>query len=71
MKENKIVVVTNLKNGATSETSISLLGEVVYKITRDVQAVNNAIRWANTHSIGDSNRYEAFLLELKEDWKVK
>jgi hypothetical protein len=56
-------------NKAKNESNVYLVGNVgerVFPIVNNVKETNDAIRWCNTHKVGDKFDCDAYTLEIIE-----
>jgi hypothetical protein len=57
---------TNKETGATKDVISGNVGENVFVVTQNVKETNDAIRWCNTHKVGDKFDCDAYTLEIIE-----
>lgn len=60
----KMIKFTDKSTGTSLEILVGSLGQHVYKLTKSVNEMNDAIRWCNTHKVGDVFENDAYKLEL-------
>lgn len=49
------------------EILVGEVGENVYAICKDVNEVNDAIRWCNLHNVGDKFECESYSMEITKN----
>lgn len=57
-------------NKAKNESKVYLVGNVgqyVFACVNNVKETNDAIRWCNTHNVGDKFDCDAYTLEIIEE----
>lgn len=47
-----------------NEVLASNVGEKVFAACKDIKMVNNAIRWCNTHNVGDVFDCDSYRMEI-------
>lgn len=57
---------TNKKENVTKECRMGQIGEMVFALVCNVKETNVAIRWCNTHKVGDKFDCDAYTLEIIE-----
>ena len=60
----KVLNFTNKGTKKTKEIHVGSVGAYVYELTKDVKAVNEAIRWCNKHDIGERFDCDAYSIEI-------
>ena len=60
----KRVYFTNKKTNATNDCRVGNIGELIFAITHDVNEMNDAIRWCNTHKVGDKFDKNLYSIEI-------
>lgn len=63
MKKVKFI---NKKENVTKECSIGQIGENVFALLQNVKETNDAIRWCNTHKVGDVREHDDYKIEIME-----
>ena len=57
-------------NKAKNESNVYLVGNVgqyVFACVNNVKETNDAIRWCNTHKVGDKFDCDAYTLDISEE----
>lgn len=67
----KIVKFTNKETNDVFNMLIGKVGENVYKLTHNVNEMNDAIRWCNRHDIGETLDAEKYSITLEEEHPVQ
>lgn len=57
---------TDKSTGTSLEILVGSLGQHVYKLTKSVNEMNDAIRWCNTHKLGDKFECNDYSMEIME-----
>lgn len=62
----QVIFSNKVKN--TEETIMSgKVGELVFAIVNNVKETNDAIRWCNTHKVGDALECDEYKIEIKKE----
>ena len=64
---NKKARFTDLATGNTIDLLIGNVGQHVFKVSKNVNLMNHAIRWCNTHDVGATLEHDTFKIELIDD----
>ena len=67
----KMVKFTNKETNEVFNMLIGKVGETVYKLTHNVNEMNDAIRWCNRHDIGDTFDADKYSITLEEEHPVQ
>ena len=62
----KKVIFNNKVDGNECNMLVGKVGEHVFALTKSVKEMNDAIRWCNTHNVGDTFDCDLYTLEIKE-----
>ena len=57
---------TNKEKNETKDYLIGDIGQYVFALVNNVKETNDAIRWCNTHKVGDKFDCDAYTLEIIE-----
>lgn len=60
----KQVKFTNKINGKEETMLAGKVGEKVFAMTNNVRETNDAIRWCNTHDVGDELEWDIYKIEI-------
>lgn len=62
----KKVIFINKKENVTKECRMGQIGEMVFALVCNVKETNDAIRWCNTHKVGDVLEHDDYKIEILE-----
>lgn len=57
----------NKQTNTEKEVLVGKVGECVFAVCQNVKETNDAIRWCNTHKVGDKFDCDAYTLEIIEE----
>ena len=60
----KRVYFINKKTNEAKKCRVGNIGALVFAITHDVNEMNDAIRWCNTHKVGDKFDKNLYSIEI-------
>lgn len=64
--KRKIIKFTDKVENKEMELLIGSIGQHIYRLTNKVSETNDAIRWCNSHKVGDTFDCEIYSMTIKE-----